>query len=317
MNKPKNSIKISSMFASGTMKKKGFVDRRSLEKGMVNVHRLLEGRDFGSVEEANEFLQKALASREPIVLPSRTALEQAQDMMYDAWAAAGKRRVELAKRALEISRDCADAYVLLAEETTATPEQARNLYEQGVMAGERALGDAFFKENAGRFWKILKTRPYLRARAGFAQSLWILGEHKKAIDHYRDMLRLNPGDNQGIRYRLVNCLFEEGDDRSAKEIIEQYADDISAAWLYSKALLKFRREGRNPKVDNKLRRVLDFNPFVPIYLLGAKKLPKCLPEFYGLGDEDEAVIYVLEAASGWMKTPGAMEWLAAVVQGKV
>jgi hypothetical protein len=42
------------------------------------------------------------------------ALFEAQDLMYDAFEADGTRRVELALEALEISRDCADAYLVLA-----------------------------------------------------------------------------------------------------------------------------------------------------------------------------------------------------------
>jgi Tetratricopeptide repeat len=40
----------------------------------------------------------------------------------------------------------------------------------------------------------------MRARAGLAATLDALGDVEAAIGHYRDMLRLNPGDNQGIRY---------------------------------------------------------------------------------------------------------------------
>jgi len=86
--------------------------------------------------------------------------------MYEAWDASGAQRVKLARKALEISPDCADAYVLLAEETAENLAEKRELYEQGVAAGERALGERMFKEEAGSFWGILQTRPYMRARAG-------------------------------------------------------------------------------------------------------------------------------------------------------
>lgn len=82
------------------------------------------------------------------------------------------------------------------------------LYEQGVEAGERALGSEAFEEWEGHFWGILETRPYMRARHGLALCLWEAGESKKAIEHYTEMLRLNPGDNQGIRYVLAGCLLE-------------------------------------------------------------------------------------------------------------
>ncbi|HEV2642619.1 MAG TPA: hypothetical protein VGT98_07930, partial [Candidatus Elarobacter sp.] len=65
-----------------------------------------------------------------------------------------------------ISSDCADAYVLLAEETARTAGAARKLYEQGVAAGERALGPNYFRNEVGSFWGLLETRPYMRATPG-------------------------------------------------------------------------------------------------------------------------------------------------------
>jgi len=51
-------------------------------------------------------------------IEEKTPLNEAQDLIYDAWEVNdSKRRVALARKALEISPDCADAFVLLAEET--------------------------------------------------------------------------------------------------------------------------------------------------------------------------------------------------------
>ena len=99
-------------------------------------------------------------------IEEKTPLKGAQDIIYDAWEVTDpKRRVALARKALEISPDCADAYTLLAEETAGSLTEALNLYRQGVKAGERALGKEAFEEDVGHFWGILETRPYMRARA--------------------------------------------------------------------------------------------------------------------------------------------------------
>lgn len=95
----------------------------------------------------------------------RNLLDQAQEIIYRAWETADrKRRVVLAEKAIAISPDCADAYVLLAEEAIAL-DSAHELYRQGVEAGARALGKRAFADDAGHFWGILETRPYMRARA--------------------------------------------------------------------------------------------------------------------------------------------------------
>jgi len=48
--------------------------------------------------------------------------------------------VELVRKALLVSADCADASVFLAEVTAGTLQEAIDFYRQGVEAGERALG---------------------------------------------------------------------------------------------------------------------------------------------------------------------------------
>jgi len=292
------------------------VDPRASERVLSDIGRLLSDREFASKEELNAFLQQIVASGEVPAPKPRSPLDQAQDLIYDAWESSGERSVELARRALEISPDCADAYLLLAEETAETLEKARNLYEQAVKAGERALGPEKFKEYAGHFWGFVKTRPYMRARAALAECLWMLGERRQAIEHCTEMLRLNPGDNQGMRHILVNYVLEEGDDEAAERLLDEYEGEDTATWLYSRALSEFRREGASREARLRLKEAVAYNPFVPRYILGKKKLPTHLPELIGRGDEDEAIAYTSRAIKVWRKTPGAREWLAGSVTGR-
>ena len=129
---------------------------------------------------------------------------------------------------------CADAHVLLAEEVAKTLVEARRHYEAGVAAGERALGAQAFERDAGHFWGLLETRPYMRARAGLAECLWAAGERAAAIGHYRDMLRLNPNDNQGLRHVLTSWLLATGDHGALEELLAAYDDDVFAEWAYAK-----------------------------------------------------------------------------------
>lgn len=285
-------------------------DRRAMEKMMLQMSRLLDEQEFETIEEANAFLQQFIGVKDiPHSSTPLTPLEQAQEKMYEAWDASGKRRVKLAREALEISPDCADAYVLLAEETARTPEEAGELYEQGVKAGERALGPEAFAEAAGEFWGILETRPYMRARAGLAEVLAALGQRQQAIEHYRELLRLNPNDNQGNRYQLTHLLLKEGMDEELGELLSQYEEEASAEWAYTRALQLFRREGASENAAEALYAAFARNPHVPLYLMGVKKLPSRPPAYIGFGDENEAVAYLFGAIEDWVVTPGAPEWL--------
>jgi tetratricopeptide (TPR) repeat protein len=217
-------------------------DRRRIEEQMTAVTRLFQEREFASVEEANAFLQQMMTAGGLPPAQPRTPLEEAQELIYQALETSGKRREQLARRALAISADCADAYVLLAE-ATADPQHARQFYEQGVQAGERALGEEVFSEGVGQFWGVIETRPYMRARQGLAHVAWHLGEREAAIAHAQEMLRLNPGDNQGLRYPLVNWLLAVGDDTALEHLLAQYPDEWSAQWAYTALLHTLRGVG--------------------------------------------------------------------------
>jgi tetratricopeptide (TPR) repeat protein len=238
----------------------------------------------------------------------QTPLDRAQAIMYDAFdATSPKERIKLARKALEISPDCADAYVLLAENAESLKE-AMDLYEQGVAAGERAIGERSFREDAGVFWGILETRPYMRARAGLADLLWTSGRRDDAIGHLREMLRLNPNDNQGLRYPLASWLLAEGHDEELARLLEQY-DDASASWAYSKTLAAFRQHGDTPATRKSLQSATKVNKYIPDYLTGEKMMPRERPGMYTLGSEEEAILYAAESLPAWKTTPGATAWL--------
>ncbi len=237
-------------------------------------------------------------------------LSQAQDLIYDAWEL-GRRdmRLDLARKALSISPYCADAYVLLARESD-YPQEALELYKKGVQAGRLALGEKKFEEYAGHFWGFIETRPYMRALYGMAEGLWKLGERAEALEHFRQMLRLNPNDNQGVRYTLLYCLLAEGLDEEAGQLLAENASEETCFMAYSRALWYFRKQGGGRESNNYLKIALDSNSHVPEYLLKKRSLPFKQPPSYALGSPDEAIIYVSEAKEAWEKTPGALEWLA-------
>lgn len=282
--------------------------RRAMEKNMANLERILAEHEFESIEEANAFIQANLNRDEPLEAAPRTPLEQAQEVMYDAWEAKGRRRRMLARKALEICDDCADAYVLLAEDNS-DPAKACELYRQGMAAGERAIGADVFESEAGQFWGALETRPYMRARFGLAQTLWDMGERAEAVSHYEELLRLNPNDNQGVRYLLAACLLELGDDDKLGKLLDAYGEDGTAQWQYLQALSCYRREGDTAKARKLAKGAIKNNRYVPDYLTGRRRLPERMPETFRLGHEDEAVCCASELRAGWKATPGAVEWL--------
>src|SRR3954452_5853205 len=176
-------------------------DRRAMEGVMRDLlEGLLGPREETPLSQAQELLDEAFEERDP------------------------ERRSELARKALEVSPDCADAYVLLAEQARSRKE-ALGLYEKALAAGERALGPQVFRDDVGHFWGLLETRPYMRAREGLAGTLWTMGRRDEAIEHLQDMLRLNPNDNQGVRYTLAGWLLGEGRNEELARLLSEYDEE--------------------------------------------------------------------------------------------
>jgi tetratricopeptide (TPR) repeat protein len=280
-----------------------------MERVLLEAERFAAASEFASEEEAAEAIQQRFSgSIDEIPSTATTPLERAQDLVYRAFEARGRRRVQLARQALELSPDCADAYGVLAE-AAGDVERRRDLYLQGVAAGERALGSDFFAEEAGSFWGILRTRPYMRVRFGLAHCLEALGRREEAVEHYRELLRLNPGDNQGVRYSLLAALLLTGRDDDAGALLEQFGDESSALWRYGRALWAFRREGDSQSARARLRQALRTNRHVPRYLTGAEEWAGPPPPSYALGSEEEAVVCDITLGAAWRATPGADRWL--------
>lgn len=255
-------------------------------------------------------MEKTLASLPGREFSPSTDLEVAQDLMWDAWDTPDrKERVAMARHALKTSPDCADAYVMLAQETARDLKEALDLYQKGIEAGERALGPKTFQENAGHFWGILETRPYMRARNGLAECLREMGRTLEAIDHFKELLRLNPNDNQGNRDLLTACYLEVDRDADAWELLNRYPEGITASWAYTAALVQFRLHGKSKDAKRALEHALAANPHVPKYLSGQKRMPRQIPGGYSLGSVDEAVVYTDVYGPFWKKTPGALAWL--------
>ena len=251
----------------------------------------------------------------------RDALLEAQTLVYDAWEAEHRRdRVALAKSAIAVSDMCADALMLLANNVARGVVEKRRYCERALEAGRRAveleLGpDAFSRKNVA-FWGELATRPYMRALAGFSDCLWDTGERTEAVTVLRDLLSLNPNDNQGNRTVLAARLFALGDLDGVEDLLETYMEPALADWAWNNALLLFLRRGPSAKADAALRDANETNNFVPGLLTRAERMPRTMPPHYALGSREEAVVYVDLSRENWAAAPRALLWVDEKTRGK-
>lgn len=282
------------------------IEMRALEKSTWIMHKFIDKEKFETTEDANEFIQKIYTSDKLDSYVPENLEDMAQMMAYDAFLKTGNARKEMAKKALEISENCADAYVILAE-LEKNPQTKIDLYRKATAVARKSLGEKIFAEYRGEFWKFIGTRPYMRAQEGLAFFLWDSGNRDEAKSIYENLLDLNPDDNQGVRYQLLMIYMLEGDVDKAKELLDRY-DENSANWDYNRSLLLFRESGFSMESKTALRKAFSSNIYVPVMLAGVFDIPGH-SQYITPGRPDEAGSYVRSCGAFWLENEEALTWM--------
>src|SRR5674476_926357 len=99
----------------------------------------IQNQNFGSIDEINEFLSKNITGRRidevvPILKPSPSNADKANDLMYEAYDATPSQGKKLAKEALKLHPQNIRALNYLAEQEK-SPQGALKLYQKAVEYG--------------------------------------------------------------------------------------------------------------------------------------------------------------------------------------
>ena len=238
---------------------------------------------------------------------------EAQELAFEAMEAESAAQArKLAKRALQLDTECVDAMVLLTDLTARTPREKIEGLQKAVAAGERSLGEAFFRKNTGEFWLLLDTRPYMRALGQLAGGMASAGMRADAIAVYEKMLKLNPKDNQGVRELLLGLYLAVDDVAGAGKLLKRYKRDMSAVFLWGRVIERFL-EGDRDGASVASRVAMKANRYVALHLTGQKRLPTALPEMYSLGSIEEAVLCQHYLGEAWSRHKDALLWLYDLV----
>ncbi|MED4853032.1 SEC-C metal-binding domain-containing protein [Caldifermentibacillus hisashii] len=284
-----------------------FINSRfSMERELLRLENETSNRDFETMDDIQTFLNQQV-NQQSVKKPLSNK-EKAQDLIYDAYESTGKKRIELAKKALKLYPNIPDAYNILAE-LELNPLKEEQLLLKAIEVGEKELGKDFIKENKGYFWGIVSTRPYMRAKFNYADFLHENERFEEAIRQYEDLLELNPNDNQGARYELFIVYVESGLFKKAEALLKKYNEITTANGAYNLVLIELLQNGVTNKEKQLLKKAKQQNPYVPDYLLGKKDIPMYLPSHYQLGSESEAIIYADNHWTLWAGNPKLLDFL--------
>lgn len=243
---------------------------------------------------------------------SRDRTFDAQEHAYNAMEAMANEDWELAQheamKAIKLDPNCVDALTVMSQLGSENETELIDNLRRTVERGEKSLGTKFFQENVGWFWGLLETRPYMRARAQLAGLLSESGRVDEAIGHWEEMLRLNPNDNQGIRYPLLGGYLERENLQGVERVFSEYPDEGSAMFAWARVLANFLA-GSESDAAKALAEARKANEHVEAYLIGRKKMPADGPGYYSPGEPSEAIVCMFEIGSAWKKHPAAIDWL--------
>ncbi len=281
-------------------------ERRGHEQNFKQIGEFIEQHGKGmSLDELNAAIHARFAGPMDDAEPSLdSSAERAEALCQQAIKAFGRRRIQLAREALVEDATHVEASVLLAEATRRV-DQRIEAFQSAKDSGRKQLGP-MMEEAVGHFWSIAETRPFMRACQGLAESLRAAGQTNEAIEQYQEMLRLNPNDNQGVRYAVMPLLVSHNRELEAVQLLDGYREE-TAHWHYMKSLVEFRRSGRSAASKKAMRAAFRANEHV-VALIQSDDPPR-MPDSYALHSPEEAEVCINEMAEAWTENEGYLEWM--------
>ncbi len=237
--------------------------------------------------------------------------QAAQDLVYDSWECEhSEKALELLTKAVTLDPANIDAWLGIIDLHDLTDDERIDMLRQLKEMFERKRGKEFFEENEGYFWGLLETRPYMRACSLLAMELAEANELDESIAVQETMLKLNPNDNQGVRYGLMAAYLMVDKLDDLRNLFERHADELEDCALFAWGrVLERVISGEKEEAVQALIHAKELNSYAIAYLLGYRKLPKNMPDAYSMGSREEAIVVYNILAPAWGRHLEALLWL--------
>ena len=112
-----------------------------------------------------------------------------------------KEALRLLRVALEMDKNYVQTYVGFVCAYGAIGDKKK--VEEAIKTAYEKTLRKFHKWPQRMEWGYMENRAYMRAIQYRGDLHWDNGENEKAIELFRLLLKLNPGDNQGVRYEIA------------------------------------------------------------------------------------------------------------------
>lgn len=201
-------------------------------------------------------------------------------------------------------------FMNLAHESNEYKEKVE-YFEQAIKVAVDMIGN----NSEVIYWEDKITRPYMIALQDLGNLCLENNEENSAKKAYELLLNLNPLDNQGIRYKLINILIKNNSRKEINDLFARYKEDQSATWLYSKVLYYYKNNNIFMAKDA-LKEAVKRNKYIASKLIKWTAFMQMSGVYINPTLFDEANFYCEESIDLWKSTKGSIDWLLKNVSKK-
>lgn len=186
--------------------------------------------------------------------------EQALDILENAYYAEDeKTAAKFAKEALKLDPDLTDAKRILID--TYPLEKQKKEYEKLIKQEEARLGKmGVSDDDVGAYYGLIETGPYMRIRYAYMELLENMNKLRMAIAEGEDIIRLNEGDNMGVRYKLIKLYAMLEDGEKLERLVAEYNEE-SVHFLLPQAVYYYKTDELT-KARGILKRMYKENAYI-------------------------------------------------------
>jgi tetratricopeptide (TPR) repeat protein len=173
-------------------------------------------------------------------------------------------------------------HLALVFESTGRDFDAYLCTREAVRIGIEAMPSRFSWLTGRILWGHLANRPFMRAYHSLGLHLLRSQGAERALEIFARLVSINPNDNLGARYLLMQCFLDLADWSSAATLALRYPDDVGPDIAYSKVIALLHL-GHEEKALESLKTAIRHSPNVAEELL---KLQHFRPKTKYLGFVD-------------------------------
>lgn len=231
--------------------------------------------------------------------------------------------LKYAKKALKLDPDNLDAERMVALISAEDQIDLLDKLEHALEHGEKVMKEigCADEDSIGSYWGITETRPYMRLKMEYMNTLKDSGMIRKAMAECEDMIRLNENDNMGVRFTLMHLYAFMEEEQKALELHKKYDSYEETQMLFPLSILYFKLADME-KAFEYLKRLLAANKDTKKFLRAVVKgsLERYADELSDFGYRpftiEELLTELMENRELFDTVPGYFYWANEMLKGK-